>query len=447
MSARAEGKEETMELQPTLAKRKLACLGIFAVACLAGCSEDNSVAPGTGGDDYDPPALAGTYVIVDTDQSLCYDNSDVISAPGAGAAFHGQDAQHDGARPSYVVSGDGLTVYDEITGLTWVRVPDTDGNGELESPADKLTWTETQAFPATLNEAQFGGYDDWRLPSIKELYSLILFSGEDVSPESPDGSVPFIDTDAFAFVYGNTSANERVIDSQYASSTLYVGDSAEGQLLFGVNFADGRIKGYGLSMPGGGDKKFFVQCVRGNTDYGHNRFVDHGDGTVSDDATGLMWSQNDSGAEVPEGLNWEEALAWAEAQNDAEYLSYDDWRLPNVKELQSIVDYTRSPSTTQSAAIDPVFHTTPITSEDGQTDYAFYWSATTHASVAGGGSGAYVAFGRSLGYMNGTWVDIHGAGSQRSDPKEGDPADYPTGHGPQGDAIRINNFVRLVRDI
>ncbi|MDX1740726.1 MAG: hypothetical protein R3178_05500, partial [Rhodothermales bacterium] len=65
----------------------------------------------------------------------------------------------------------------------------------------------------------------------------------------------------------------------------------------------------------------------------------------------------------------------------------------------------------------------------------------------GGRNGVYVAFGRSLGYMHGSWVDVHGAGSQRSDPKVGDPTDYPTGHGPQGDAIRIYNYVRLVRDI
>lgn len=58
----------------------------------------------------------------------------------------------------------------------------------------------------------------------------------------------------------------------------------------------------------------------------------------------------------------------------------------------------------------------------------------------------YIAFGRAMGYMNNTWVDVHGAGAQRSDPKAGDPADYPTGHGPQGDAIRIYNYVRLVRD-
>jgi hypothetical protein len=44
------------------------------------------------------------------------------------------------------------------------------------------------------------------------------------------------------------------------------------------------------------------------------------------------------------------------------------------------------------------------------------------------------------------WLDVHGAGAQRSDPKQGDPAEFPNGRGPQGDAIRILNFVRLVRD-
>jgi len=413
---------------------------------LTGCSDDDPVTPVVDDDDsYEAPELTGTYVIVDTDQSLCYDNQAESAAPAAGDAFYGQDAQSDGAQPSYVVSSDGLTVYDEVTGLTWVRSPDTDGDGELESPADKLTFTEAQAYPTTLNATEFGGYDDWRLPTIKELYSLIMFSGEDVSPESPAGSIPFIDTDAFTFVYGNTDANERVIDSQYATSTLYVDQMGGEQLLFGVNFADGRIKGYGLSAPTEGDKTFFVQCVRGNTDYGVNAFMDIGDGTVSDAATGLMWTQDDSGIDVPEGLNWEEALAWVETQNAAEYLGYSDWRLPNVKELQSIVDYTRSPGTTNSAAIDPVFNTTVITDEAGENDYGFYWSGTTHATAMGGEAGCYVAFGKSLGYMNDNWVDVHGAGSQRSDPKAGDPDDYPNGNGPQGDAIRIYNLVRLVR--
>ncbi|MBC8186493.1 DUF1566 domain-containing protein [candidate division KSB1 bacterium] len=381
-------------------------------------------------------AYSQTYKIVDTDQTKFYNNHNEISTPASGEAFYGQDAQYSGYQPSYTDNGDG-TITDNVTGLMWAKSPDMDGDGDIDA-ADKMTYNEAIAGAATYNLA---GYNDWRLPTIKEQYSLILFSGVDPSGyngTSTDDLVPFIDTDYFDFAYGDTDAGERIIDSQYASSNVYV----DGELLFGVNFADGRIKGYGLRMPfGPGEKTFFVTYVRGNTEYGINNFTDNGDSTITDNATGLMWMQNDSKT----GMLWEEALNYTE---NMEYAGYSDWRLPNVKELQSIVDYTRSPGTTNSAAIDSLFNCTEITNEAGQPDYPFYWSSTTHSnwSNAAGANACYVSFGRAMGYMN-SWTDVHGAGAQRSDPKTGDPADYPTGHGPQGDAIRIYNYVRLVRDV
>lgn len=381
------------------------------------------------------PDISG-YPIVETNQSLFYDNQNEISSQGS--AFYGQDASYTGNTPSYVDNGDG-TVTDMVTGLMWQQSPDTDGDGDIDAN-DKLSYSEAMAGASNFS---LGGHSDWRLPTIKEQYSLILFSGVDPSGyegTDTDGLVPFIDTDYFDFAYGDTDAGERIIDSQYASSTLYVDD----ELLFGVNFADGRIKGYGLQMPfGSEDKTFFVTYVRGNTEYGINQFVDNGDGTISDEATELMWMQDDHA----EGMNWEEALTYAE---NFEFAGHNDWRLPNVKELQSIVDYSRSPGTTQSAAIDALFNSTEIINEAGQADYPCYWSGTTHSNWTtdhNGGNAAYISFGRALGYMNNIWVDIHGAGAQRSDPKAGNPDDYPTGHGPQGDAIRILNHVRLVRNI
>jgi hypothetical protein len=224
-------------------------------------------------------------------------------------------------------------------------------------------------------------------------------------------------------------SSERIIDAQMASSSVYVGNTANdgGQTLFGVNFADGRIKGYGLTLFGS-DKTFYAYFVRGNSDYGENDFVDGGDGTIVDRATELMWSQNDSGT----GMSWEDALAWVEQKNDDDYLGHDDWRLPDTKELQSILDYTRSPQTTSSPAIDPVFNTTAIAVEDGGTDYPFYWSSTTHANWQGGGqSAAYVCFGEALGYMSNSWVDVHGAGAQRSDPKTAIPMTGRRGTAPR----------------
>jgi hypothetical protein len=176
-------------------------------------------------------------------------------------------------------------------------------------------------------------------------------------------------------------------------------------------------------------------------DYGGNQFVDNGNGTVTDLATGLMWMQADSEID----LNWEEALAYAEG---LQYGEHDDWRLPDAKELQSIVDYTRSPDTTDSAAIDPVFQISTLFNEAGRLDYPFYWSSTTHVSTAPGNAftaAAYIAFGRAMGYMQNQWMDVHGAGAQRSDPKQGNPTAFLWGRGPQGDNIRIYNHVRCVR--
>ncbi|MEI6388813.1 MAG: DUF1566 domain-containing protein, partial [Spirochaetota bacterium] len=172
-------------------------------------------------------------------------------------------------------------------------------------------------------------------------------------------------------------------------------------------------------------------------------FQDNGDGTITDSATGRMWSQADSGT----GMDWEVALAWVQAKNADKYLGHSDWRLPDIKELQSIVDYSHSPATTGSPAIDPIFLSTTIKNEGNQDDYGCYWSSTTHVGFGpdAGTEAAYISFGRAMGKMVGIWMDVHGAGCQRSDPKVGKAADYPDGKGPQGDAIRIDNFVRLVR--
>jgi hypothetical protein len=159
-----------------------------------------------------------------------------------------------------------------------------------------------------------------------------------------------------------------------------------------------------------------------------------------------MWSQDDNGA----GVDWQAALAWAASRNANNYRGYNDWRLPNAKELQSIVDYSRSPGTINSAAIDPVFNASSITNEADQTDYPYYWTSTTHLKYNGDVStAAYLSFGRAMGdYGNGNgWEDVHGAGAQRSDPKlPEDGVTYPISSGPQGDALRVYNYVRLLRD-
>jgi hypothetical protein len=380
-------------------------------------------------------ASAWTYPVVGTGQTQCYSDSGPIACPLPGQPFYGQDAQHRSPQPAYRDNGDG-TVSDLNTQLIWVS-----------KRGNKVTYEEARAGAAA---CRAGGHRDWRLPTIKELYSLINFNGS-FHPEG--NSIPYLDTRYFEFRYGDPGQGERPIDCQDWSATEYLGTTMRGNAtVFGVNFADGRIKGYPkFQGPDGNPKQLYVRYVRGNSLYGKNDLKDNRDGTITDGATGLIWSRQDSGT----GMDWQAALAWVQEKNNKRFLGHNDWRLPNAKELQSIVDYTRCPQATdasrRSAAISPLFAVSTL--RDG--DYPFFWSSTTHLDGPYdrlGRAAIYIAFGSATGWMRfpgqpyPMLVDVHGAGAQRSDPKSGNPDDYPYGRGPQGDVVRIYNNVRLVRD-
>lgn len=120
------------------------------------------------------------------------------------------------------------------------------------------------------------------------------------------------------------------------------------------------------------------------------RFVDNGDGTVTDNCTGLMWQKdtadvNGDGmtAGTFDDVTWQEALKYCE---NLEFAGHTDWRLPNVRELQSIVAYWRS-----VPAIDPAFWVSTH----------WHWSSS---SLAGNPSAAwYVDF-----YVGNVGIDAKG---------------------------------------
>ena len=371
--------------------------------------------------DEEPEAVEISFILTDTMQEDAYDNEgNVIELPEEGEALYGQDAQYTGTVTEYRDNGDG-TVTDMNTGLMWQQsVPST------------MSYEEALIYVENL---EIGGYDDWRLPTIKELYSLADFNGELMLEGE---STPYIDTDYFDFVY----QEGREYAGQYWSSTVYIVDEGvddgDGEKVFGFNFADGHIKGYGTGRTQDGESSsdgfavgMFVRCVRGDEDvYGVNDFVDNGDGTVTDEATGLMWQQADDG----ETRNWEEALAYA---NEAQIGGYDDWRLPNTKELQSIIDYTK---TTIPVVDESVF---TISEAD-----SYFWTGTTLGDFKA--QACYVAFGYGWSIPTGSedaeYVDYHGAGCQRSDPKAGSVEEYELASENAEDHTRINNYSLLVRD-
>ncbi len=366
--------------------------------------------------------LALPYPIADAGQTVAYDAAGRPVDVAPGEPLYGQDAHYVTLPMRLRDNGDG-TVSDLQTGLIWQR-----------RPAGPMTWDEAVRHAAGLVVA---GADDWRLPSIKELTSLADF----------DGSIrrwrPYLDTRFFAFEYGDPRRGERPIDSQYWSSTRYLGRTMFGdEAAFGFNFADAHIKAYPVRIehppgapPGPSGKLNRVLCCRGNPAYGRNDFADHGDGTVTDRATGLTWTQ----ATSAQPMDWPTALAYAEGLSLA---GHDDWRLPDAKELQSIVDYGRAPEAADPArrgpAIDPHF-----VLADPE---AWCWTGTTHGDHFA--TAVYVCFGRGLSALRdraGRQVDAHGAGALRSDPKVGEPARYREGMGPQRDEVRILNYVRCVR--
>lgn len=396
---------------------RMAVIGLVlsaVVSSSSACSDGASSSESNG----DAGSDAGTdgsrsHPIVDTQQTSCYDDSRAIACPGFGGAFFGQDAQHANRRPSYTKSADGLTVHDDVTGLTW-----------QQGYVGFKRWKEAKDVCAAQSSTGLGGYTDWRLPTIKELYSL--WNGSE--------GWPYLDTTYFT---------HPTVDSHsiFWSSTKYSGllesteDAISGpagtEMAFGVNFDTGHVKAYAVDV----GPTHFARCVRGAAD-GVDDLVDDGDGTITDRATGLMWSRADSAS----GMDWQHALAFAQSQNVARYLGHDDWRLPNTKELQSLVDYTRSPGATDAAhvgpAIDPRFTCTPITNEAGDADSPWYWTSTSAKARASDPYEAawYVAFGRAVGRDG---KDLHGAGAVRFDAKV---------VGEAGGESRYLNYVRLVRD-
>jgi hypothetical protein len=384
---------------------------------LAGCKKDKTSISGDLQVVPREPAYAGCYPVIGTSQAKCWDSAGNIITPDFGKAFYGQDSQFEHIPPTYTKSSDGLTIKDEVTGLTWQKSYD---NGIY-------FWAETQTVVDNVNNQDYGGYSDWRVPTTRELYSL--WNGS--------SGWPYIDTRYFTISY---STQEDLSHTIFWSSDKYTGvlgnisgNTPGAELAFGVNFGTGHIKAYTITT----GPKHSVRCVRGNLSYGVNLFQNNGDGTISDLATGLMWPQADNGS----GIIWEHALAYVQTQNNANYHGHNDWRLPNTKELQSLADYTRSPGATNPAnvgpAINPLFSCTGITNGGGKTDYPYYWTSTSAVPNANGtyAYAWYVAFGRA---EDGNGEDLHGAGAVRFDSKI-------KGCG-QGEE-RVLNFVRLVRDI
>ena len=273
--------------------------------------------------------------IPDTGQTTCYHESESLSTcPSPGEDYYGQDANYiinplsytkldsEGQELiNYVLNG--AMVRDNVTGLIWEV--DTDDGG-IHDKDDLYTFSEaSDVFIAQLNNDNFGGYSDWRLPTIRELISIVHYGEVE----------PAINTNYFP----NTRP------SRYWPSK---GSGYYMDIAWIVSFWGGRV--YETS-----EDYCRVRAVRG--EQASSSFTDNRNGTITDKTNGLMWMKETSDSQ----MSLEDALAYCESLTIA---GYSDWRLPTIKELQSLVDYGR-----KDPAIDTRFF--PDTSSSG------YWSSTT----------------------------------------------------------------------
>jgi len=103
---------------------------------------------------------------------------------------------------------------------------------------------------------------------------------------------------------------------------------------------------------------------------GGQRFIDNGDGTIIDTVTGLMWIKNPSEAGLSSPMYWYDAVNACENLN---FAGHDDWRMPNINELMSIVDHSR-----YDPAWDTMFFPYPPDS------WTPFWSSTSYMSWSDG---------------------------------------------------------------
>ena len=217
----------------------------------------------------------------------------------------GEDADYTINAQSFTDNADG-TVTDNVTGLMWQKVD----NGES-------TWETAVANAATVT---IGGYTDWRLPTPAELFSI--FNHQNLNPaldttyfpNNPAGTADYWWT---SDIYGNSTTN------------VWCSNAGGG--------LGGKPKSETLSYTPPGIYRYSARYVRGAKPSNLHSYVNNLDGTVTDTDTGLMWTQVPAAATA-----WDAALSYAE---NLSLNGYTDWRLPNIKELQTLTDYTLTTAT------------------------------------------------------------------------------------------------------
>ena len=209
---------------------------------------------------------------------------------------------------SYTDNGDS-TVTDSLTGLMWHKGVSSTTNWYVASGTYHATYNSSTASTCGLVTA--GSYTDWRLPTEKEMISIV-----------------------------DHGAASRAFDSTYFPIPGYISQYAS--FFWTATDYEGWAEGI---YPGSGyDDSFsktdsvyshYVRCVRGALPA--PSFTDNNNGTVTENNTGLAWQKCSAGKNVDStcsgiatNMDWRDALDYCDS---LELGGYTNWRLPNMKEL------------------------------------------------------------------------------------------------------------------
>jgi hypothetical protein len=289
-------------------------------------------------------------------------------------------------------------VTDNLTGLMWVRTPDS----------TTRSWGEA-VFHA--NNLSLCSYNDWRLPNVNELESLVN-AGE------PKTAL-WLNTQGFSNVQPGdywSSTNNADDESEAWRVEMWAGNSNYNHK--GDNYHDyvwpvrGGETGGTVSLPQTGQKTSSIPGDDGDLKKGvawpSPRFHDNGNGTVTDNLTGLIWLRD---ADCLGSQHWDEALAVSNALASGQCGLSDgstagEWRLPNKKELLTLIDRSSYGPALQVG--HPFINVQPFA----------YWSSTTDSVFSVFTTNALVVyiwqgyvFGRGKNYDYGYVLPVRGGGS------------------------------------
>jgi hypothetical protein len=338
-----------------------------------GSSQGPPPPPSRGGEAYARPLKTG--------QRRSWNSDGELRGPGPRSGDDGDLELGETYRewPRFLDNGNG-TVTDRLTGLTWLR--NANMYGEVPWPAAVQLATQLASGAPGLNDGSKAG--DWRLPNVNEMESLLDLDNS-FGPALP-ADAPFINLETTNYW---TSSSVALAPALGWFVALAVGPPVFDLKMNGMRMWP--VKGRSTKVLQTGQKKCFgfipsenmdVDCrtagkgqdgaVQAGAAWPNPRFTDGGDrGIVRDNLTGLVWLKN---ANAFGRLSWQDALDACDALESGLYGLDDesnrgDWRLPNLNELRSLVDYSQ-----YAPALPRPHYFTDVKS-------SLYWSSTTVASA------------------------------------------------------------------